>query len=244
MCIRDSISSVGYIKKKESLSTYKSSHKFDELILEDMAPFPGYYEFFNFPRNKEELIPRSIFLVLKSTYRICEDRIVRMTRDLEKAICEECMDAAMAEITLFNETIPAIRLKMDNTDLLPKVVDFYKKQGLEFSRTRDIKDYDSIIKVRRWVEMQNLDGNIFKALDQPDSFYIKLPAFIDWEQFEEITLKIKNNMTDTHWDVAQAAAYQKTGILDFLRIYDREADSDRLKQIHDKYLAEILRLFD
>ncbi|MBI9033628.1 MAG: hypothetical protein JEZ03_04055 [Bacteroidales bacterium] len=238
------ISSVGYIKKKESLSTFKSGHRFDELILEDMAPFPGYYEFFNFPRSKEELFPRSIFLILKPHYRICEDKVLRLTKELELNVCKQCMDAAMAEVSLFNETVPAIRLKMEDTELLPEIVAFYKKQGVEFARTKDIKEYVSIIKVRRWIEMENMEGAIFKALDQPDSFYIQLPGFLEWDQFEEITLKIKNNMTDTHWDAAQAAVYQKGGLIDFIRIYDREPSDKRLKKIYEKYHAEALRLFD
>jgi hypothetical protein len=240
------IGSVGYIMKKETLASYKPAEDYGILVLEDMAPFPGYYEFFNIPRNKEELFPRSVFLVLKSntSTKICEDKIIRKTIEIKKTQDIGEFDAAISELELFNEIVTAIRVKLEDISLLEDIVNSYKAVGIKFKTYKTVREFSSLIKVRRWVEMQEKEPGICKDLDQADTYYIDLATGMPWEVFEEITIRIKNNFGSVHFDAALAAIFTKEGVKDLVRVYDRQPTEENLLKLMDMYKAETKRLME
>lgn len=63
-----------------------------------------------------------------------------------------------------------------------------------------------------------------------------------WNTFEKITNKIKYNLDDRNYDAALTNVYGQEGIIDFVRIFDREAIDSKLKHIHEKYLEAVSKL--
>ncbi len=245
MSTKSIIESVGYIMKKERVASYNPAKETGVMVLEDIAPFTGYYEFFNIPKSEEEVSERSVFLVLKSNSvtRMFEDAIVRKTVEIKNRNPKfRDFDVAIAELNVLNETMVAIRVLTDKLNLLPEIIEEYQKQGVVFAKYRTIEDNNSRIKVLKWMEMEVKDAGIFTAMDIPDTYYLELPCHLTWEQFEEITVKIKNNLESVHFDAAQAALYSKDGFNDFVRVFDRESDLEYLRMLKAKYEAESKRL--
>ena len=244
MSMKPIIGSVGFVMKEENIASYAPAEETGVLVLEDKVPFPGYYEFFNFPRNKQEMFPMSVFLVLKSTFasKICEDIIIRKTKEVKKNEKLHDFDAASAELKVMNDTLIAIRIRLEEMEHLNAIIEEYKNVGVEFTKFKQIKETISRIKVRKWIEMEEKAEGICTALDQADSFYIKLPVHLNWNNFETITKKIKNNLDSVHFDAALASLYSKEGLIDFVRVYDREPSDELLATLKDKYEKECKRL--
>ncbi len=231
--------SIGYIIKKESLSTYQTEMNLRQLVLEDMHPYPGYYEFFNIPRNEIELVPRNLFAVLSTFKHICEDDIIRMTQHVKQRIPDLEFDAVLGHITLFNQLRTVIRIKTADLSRVGEVLEAYEAEGISFDKHREIKEFKTIIRIRKFLEMEEIETDIYKDLEQENAYYIKLPQEVPWDQFEEITKVIKTNFEYKSFDAAVGLIYIKQGIVDLLRIFDIDADIEKLRILKDRYEREI-----
>ena len=233
------IGSIGYITKKETLAPYQSTQNFSSLILEDMNPFPGFYEFFNIPRNREELIPRSLFVVLRTFHYICKDDVIRMAQRIKKNHPELRFDAVLGHITLLNELRTVLRIKMENLEELGRVLELFEKEGLDFDKKRKIKQFTTLISVRKYLEMKKMDDGIYKDTEMPSTYYLELDYELDWDQFEDITGILKTNSEYKSFDAARGTIYVKEGLIDLVRVYDAEANLDKLRYLKDRYKKEI-----
>lgn len=231
--------SIGYIIKKESLSTFQTDLHLTQLVLEDMHPYPGYYEFYSIPRNEIELVPRQLFAVLHSFKNICEDDIIRITQRIKAKNPDLKFDSVLGHITLFNQIRTVLRIKMDDLNLFSKVLKAYEESGITFDKHRNIKKVETIINIRKFLEMERIDNDIYKDLEQENAFYIKLPNEVPWDEFEQITKVIKTNFEHKSFDAAIGLIYIKDGIVDLLRVFDVDADLEKLRILKDRYEREI-----
>jgi hypothetical protein len=101
-----------------------------------------------------------------------------------------------------------------------------------------------LIEVRKFFELEELRNGIYKDLDQSDTYYFTVRKYLAWDDFKKITISIRNNMDYKLFDAAQAAIYEKSGIIDMIRIYDKRALTDDLALLSQKYEDEISRIGD
>lgn len=231
--------SIGYIVKKESLSTYQTEKPLRQLVLEDMHPFPGYYEFFNIPRNEIELVPRNLFAVLSTFKNICEDDIIRITQQVKSRIPDLKFDSVLGHITLFNQLRTVLRIKTEDLSRVDEILKAYEGKGITFVKHREIKKVKTIIRVRKFLEMEEIEKDIYKDLEQENAYYIKLPHEVAWDEFEDITKVIKTNFEYRSFDAALGMIYIKQGVVDLLRVFDVDADIEKLRILKDRYEREI-----
>jgi len=237
---RSVITSLGYILKKEKLATFASQRNYSELILEDLDPFPGFYDHYFVPSNENEKRPRSLFIVLKELDLCKEDRLIRVIMHIKK-VHSIVFDAAMSIVQLFNRPAPCIRVFMDDYSQLPELISHFKDAGLSFQGKKDIKPFQSLIEVRKLFEMKVLEDGIYQDLDQDHTYYLRMPSYLSWDDFERATITIRNNMDHKLYDAAQAAIYEKSGLVDLVRIYDKQTNPDTLRVLRQKYITEIER---
>lgn len=231
------IESIGFILKKEKLTTFASEVNYPELVLEDLDPFPGFYDQYFVPANENEQKPRSVFMILK-VFDVChEDDFIRMTMHLKREHNIK-FDAAPGNLTLLNQPTPCIRVFMDDYNQIRELIDHYKKMGMLFAPTKEVKPYQSLIKLRRYFEMERMDQGIYHDINQHNTYYLEVPKFLEWNSFEQLTISIRNNWDHKLYDAAQAAIYEKKGIVDMVRIYDKKTDLANLKYLQEKYHYE------
>jgi hypothetical protein len=234
------IESIGFILKKEKLATFASEISYPELVLEDLDPFPGFYDQYFVPSNEKEHKPRSVFMILK-VFEVChEDEFIRKTMHLKQEH-EIRFDAAPGNLTLFNKPTPCIRVFMDDYNQIRELIDHYKQMGLVFASGRDVKPYQSLIKLRRYFEIDQLAAGIYHDCNQHNTYYIEVPKFVEWDSFEQVTISIRNNWDHKLYDAAQAAIYEKKGIVDMVRIYDKKTGLSNLQYLKEKYNYELSR---
>ncbi len=237
----EKIQSIGTLWKKEKLGNFESEMLLSELLLEDKDPLPGYYDHFQIPSQEKDLVPNWVFAVLKS-FKSCEDDyFIRATQKIRKS-CEEPFDAVAGQLTLNNEWVPCIRFQLNDSMQLPELIKHYEKHRIEFAANRKVNDFVSLIKIVKYFDLNPLSENIYRDNDMADMYYIEIPKGMDWNTFEHISKEVKNNMTHKVYDAAMASVYNKNGVVDLVRIYDRHTNLEVLKELGNKYRKETDRL--
>jgi hypothetical protein len=236
----ENIQSLGYVLKKEKLASLASDLDYPELLLESLEPFPGFYDEYFVPTSDREQKPKSVFMVIKN-FDVChEDDFIRICMHIKRDH-QIKFDAALSNIVLLNETATTIRVIMEDYTQLQELIGHFKQVGVKFNPAKQVKPYQSLIKIRRFLDLDYLAEGIYKDNDRLDTYYFTVPVYMTWEEFEKVTLAIRNNFNYKTYDAAQAAIYNKAGVTELIRIYDRKADLSKLQSLQQKYLIEVAR---
>lgn len=225
------IQSLGTIVKKENLTSVESFPHGKILCLESQLPYPGYYGT-TIPDNIE---PKSIFIVTKTVYN--DEKIIRAIKSI-KSSGKYNFDAVPGTIILQNNSVNIIRIKGSSFNEISTICELFNQHGIEFEKSRKISLYKGIIKIRKFFRIEKLADGIYKDMDVPEYFYIEVPLLINWEYFTEITKVIRYNSGNIIFDAAQTSIYNETGLIDFVRIYNKIEDIENLKSIRENYLKE------
>lgn len=239
----EKIESLGYIIKKEKLATLKFHLNINDLVLEDMAPFPGYYDLFNIPRSEKEILPQSIFFVVRSFQGKEEDDMIRHTQKIKTEHPDYDFDAAFGQLTVLNEPSLCIRLYLKDLDLIPKLLQAYRDAGAIFARHRVIPEFTSLIKLRKYFEMETLDSGFHKDMALADTYYLEMPVPSTWDTFYEVYQNIKHGFEFKYYDAAIGSLYRKCGLVDFIRLYSPDASKAQLQHLQEKFRVELLRRY-
>lgn len=235
------IKSLGFVIKKEKISNLETDHHFSELILEDVDPYPGFYDHYHVPMNEKEQKPRSLFAVIKNNSLDQMDDFIRTTGNIKKETGLE-FDAVMGLLELQNQTMACIRINMEEYEPLPEIIHQYSNRGFEFLANRSIKPYISLISLRKYMTMDKISEDIYKDAEMSNIYYIKVDKYLKWEHFERISIMIRNNWHHKIYDAAQSGIYSREGVVELIRIYDRDTNIELLKYLKEKYDIEISRM--
>lgn len=225
------IETMGSIAKVEKLETLSANILENTLVLKEIEPFPGYHGA-NFPSGYN---PTAVYLVLKK--KVSTVKIMRLTRDIQKFLKHNFKGTA-AEISINNDVFNCIRLRnFDNYAILPDLQKAYLHEGLKFMKTRKISG-DGVIEIKKHFQLEQLEDDIYKDLEDPFMYYLNIPKHLNWSLFREITTSIKHNLDDLSFDAALGAIYMKE-ITEVVRIFARDFKAEDLRKIRDRYLEEL-----
>ncbi len=233
--MKDSIiQSVGTIVKKEKLASVERETNCKALILEVLQPYPGYHG----TTIPDKLDPESLFVVTKKSYS--DEKIIRSIQKVKK-IGKVSFDAVPGTINLKNSLVNVIRFKYLPYGLVSEVIEYFIDTGIEFEKAKKVSLYESNIIIRKFFRLNKLSEGVFEDMDVNEFFYLRLPVLVSWDDFEKITINIKYNIGDINFDAAQTSVYDASGLVDFVRIYDKTKDLNKLISIRDSYLNAISR---
>ncbi len=234
------LDTVGIIMKKEKLASFEVNVPLHDMVLEDLAPFPGYYDSFHVPIPEKELLPGHLFLVLKTLDYFNDDEFIRKTSAIRERTDFE-FNAVLGQLLLFNEAHPCIRIRTQQLEIIPSLVDEFKNAGLEFVRAKIVKPYDSIIKIKTFFQLEEIQEGIYHHRTRPELHFVSIPFMPDWQTFEEITLLIRMNSEYKRYDAALASAYSHKGMIEMVRIYDISCTVQQLRELQRSYHREMNR---
>lgn len=229
------IETVGIVTKKEHLSSVVSETNSNKLILESNMPYPGYHGM----TVPDDLEPDSLFAITKLMYN--DERIIRAIQTVKKEGIHN-FDAAPGTVQVQNDTYNFVRIKFLPYEYVGEVLEQFEKNGIEFRKAKKITPYETIIRVRKFFSMKESSEGIYQDMGDKFTFYVEIPAHLRWNTFEKITMSIKYNMEDKTFDAAQTSVFAKEGLVDFVRIYDKNCCQGKLLHIREKYLEAIAKL--
>lgn len=231
----DTIRSVGTIVKREKLASVENETNSKALILESLLPYPGYHG----TTIPDKLEPESLFVVTKTTYT--DEQIIRAIQKVKK-VYSIWFDAAPGTIMLMNNPVEIIRFKGLSYNMISEVLQHFNDAGIEFDKARKVTPYESIIKIRKFFNLNKLEDGIYEDLDVKEFFYLQVDNYPSWDKFEEITKNIKYNIEDLIFDGAQLSVIDSDGLIDFVRIYDKKRYINKLAEIRKCYLDAYKKL--
>lgn len=225
------IETMGSITKVEELETLSGNILENTLVLEEIAPFPGYHGGI-LPSGYN---PTAVYLILKK--KVSTVGIMRITQNIQKFFKHE-FDGTAAEISINNDVFHCIRLRnFNNYDILPDLQKAYVHEGLRFRNKKKITG-TGVIEIKKHFELEKLAEGMYKDLEDPLMYYLQIPKHLNWSLFSEITTSIKHNLDDLSFDGAQGAIYMKE-ITEVVRIFAGNMSVDDLHKIRERYLEEL-----
>lgn len=229
------LNTVGTLIKKEDLQSVKNETYSNYMVLESSLPFPGYHG----TTIPDHLEPALMFALTEVNYN--DERVIRAIRTVKSQI-NITFDATPGTLKYQNKDYTFIRFKKLPYSNVGAVLDAFVNIGIQFKKKKNVSSYTTLIKVRKFFSLKEISEGIFEDMMEPENNYLLLPTGLTWNQFEKTTMQIKYNLEDKNFDAAQASLYGKDGMLDFVRIYDRDVTQSKLKYIRNKYLDTIRRL--
>jgi len=216
----------GSITKKEKVIEINSKLA-NTTVLEVQEPFPGYYH--DIPVTKSI---NSVFILVKNKFY--PETILRAT-NLVKASLDTKFEAAYARLSFGSnqDTHIAIRLiNLENYDAIKTIQQAYSDVGIEFEPNAKIDiSKPAIININRVFALSEIAEGIFTKESMQEMKYITINKGGNWDWFEEITTKVKNNFHRRNFDVAHAVIFEMGGLKEMVRIFDDKITLDELQEL-------------
>lgn len=230
------IQTIGGVAKEEMLHTLSSHIMPNTFVLENDEPYPSYHGE-NLPGGTK---PFSIFLMTKKEHST--EKVLRLSQKIRKYF-EHPFDAVPGKICLNNEILHCIRLRgLDDYKYAEDLQKSFFSEGVNFLKKRTV-NANSVISLKKIFDIEPIEEFIFKDNDEPSTFYVEITQQLSWEQFRQLTYRVRNNIDKdkTNFDAALAAIYTKN-VMDVVRIYAKDIEVERLRLIRKTYEEEILKM--
>ena len=228
---KKNVATIGTITKKELLQSV-DLEECKTLILETSNAFPGYHGY-NLP---EKSVPGSLFLITKIHHS--DEDILRAIGSIKSDEHPE-FDATPCTVTYRNQDVYGIRFKNLKYNDIKTIVKLFNEHDIFFKERKLITPYQSLIRIRKFFEMDRVDAGIYIDSNSENHYYVEIPKALTWDEFEKITYGIKQNIEDSNFDAALVYIFSKHGIIDMVRIFYADNNLDKLKVIKRKYLKNI-----
>lgn len=218
----------GYIQKRESLTSLQTHIIDGTLVLQTSKPFNGYYA-----SDPDEYIPQTVFLVTTDEFR--QDEISRAATRISKYIDID-IDAARAEITIFNEVNTAIRLyDIKNYEDIKKIQEAFVCEGIRFKNASASFEGDYIVKIWKVFLLEEIEQGIYLNKSKSKMFYFSIPYDITFSHFGNLDTKIRNNWEGKSYDAALGLFYRKHGIENIIRIFSNHISKDMIEHLPKRF---------
>ncbi|MBL4939596.1 MAG: hypothetical protein JKY16_04860 [Lutibacter sp.] len=223
---------IGKIIIQENIDTINENKIPKTFVINVPDPFESYYSSFT-DINK----PISIIFVTKTPNSF--ENILRITKKINLQN-DLNLTGAKCEVRINSRKLNGIRIKgINRYSEIEKIQQFYKNEGIEFSKSEKFTDTEALIRINRFFEIEELSNGIYKSQMEDDVYYVEVPKYMKWDEFRTFTFEIKNNMVDKNYDIAKGIFYMNEGITEILRIVKPKATVELLKIIQQKYIDRL-----
>lgn len=220
----------GSVTKKEKVIEINTK-LFNTTVLEVQEPFPGYYH--DIPVAKSI---NSVFILVKNNFY--PECILRATKLVKASLGLE-FDAAYSRLSFgFNkDTYIAIRLvNIKSYDEIRVIQQAYSDAGIEFEAELNFNiSKPLIININRVFSLHEIGDDIFSKKSMPEMKYFSINKGGNWDWFEGVTTKVKNNFHRRNFDVAHTVIFEKGGLKEMVRVFDDKITNEELLELQKLY---------
>lgn len=218
----------GSILKEETIKTVTKVGVEKTLVYEVEDSFPGYYGL-----EDQGMSPNFIYIPTKKKYSY---EFVKRLEHTIKTYFQESFDLSSASIDMFNEVIPAIRLKyLKNYDKVKDLLMFLREENVSFIKSNKKIKKRALLKTDKVFLVEEKNHGIYLDEEEKENTYLRLPKHLKWKEFETITFQVKNNWNGNGFDAALAHFNRHAGIIDLVRIYSKENSFEFTRTIQEVY---------
>ena len=225
---------IGKITLQENVHPLGENKISNTFVVHIPNPLATYYT-----RFSEINRPNSILFITKRS--VSFEEILRATKRINE-LNELELHAAKCEMNIGSRKYTGIRIKgIHRYSHIKGIQESYKNEGFDFAKNVRIgKETEAIVRVNKFFNLKHISDRIFQSPMNKDRFYVVIPKQLTWDEFRDMTVKIKNNISITNFDIAKGIFYDNEGITDMLRIIKPNITLEMVKNIEQKYLEELL----
>jgi len=225
---------IGKITLQENINPLRENKIPNTFVVHVPNPLAIYYT-----RFSEINRPNSILFLTKKS--VSFEAILRATKRINKMLDLELL-AAKCEMDIGSRKYYGIRIKgIHRYSHIKNIQEAYKNEGFDFAKNVKInKETEALVRVNKFFNLKKIIDGIYQSPQNKDRFYVVIPKRLTWDEFRDITFKIKNNISITNFDIVKGILYENDGITDMLRIIKPNITLEMVKEIEQKYLEELL----
>jgi hypothetical protein len=116
----------------------------------------------------------------------------------------------------------------------------FAENGIRFLQ-KSKKHKDELVKIRiiKFFALEEIAEKVY--LDKREKYhaYFEVPRFLNWNEFEAITNKVKYNWVESKFDAAKASFYYDGELHEVIRIYSDKIGPEYLVELRKLYLEKM-----
>ncbi len=144
---------------------------------------------------------------------------------------------------MWNKTFHGIRA--NNFQGLHHVEAFQKalvEEGFSMARSRSMhEEEEALINLKKFFFLEKVEEKEYRDVIKKDMAYVLLDKQVNWAVFRKVTTSVKQNISDSSFDVAKGAFYLDNAIVDMIRIFKPGISVELLTEIKDMYAKYITK---
>lgn len=223
------IETIGSITKIEQLQTVDHLIMPNTCVIEAKEPFSGYYG-----RHPQIEKPMHVFIVIKGDCDLY--KLMRATQKIKNDF-DINFDACKSEISLFNISNQAIRIKDINSyEIIREIQEHFVYEGFQLKTRKRQIDNMGLVKIQKSFFIEEIEPSLFIDKVEKEISYLTIPKNINYKLFEKYTEIVKNNWQGESFDAALCSFVRVQGIVDAIRIYMRDQSEKCLQKLLKLYL--------
>jgi hypothetical protein len=226
----------GSLIKEEAFELIEGAVLPNTFVLESLNPFPGFYEYYD--NLQKGIAPHYIYLVTDKKYDL-----EQFTRTTQRIMAEtnKKYHAALGTITIYNDVYYVIRIRhIDRYSDIKELQAYYISLGINFkNKPSKFETKKGITRLDKFFSLDEIEDDYYFDSIEANHGYFKIPKYLSWSEFEQLTKQVKYNMDMLHFDASIGFIYDHFKAIDIIRIYAENLTIDMLKQIRSKYIERI-----
>ncbi len=234
--MENQLTTTGYVLKEEKVSALAGHIVKNTFVININHPFPGYYG----QAMVEQSVPRSIIFVTKKEHSW--ESILRAKKRINSYL-ELNVDITKSKVSMWNRKFEGIRAKgfSDYSEIEP-VQKALIQEGFAMAKSRRMGEAEeALINLKKFFYLDPIEEGIFLDHVRKEMSYVLLDRHVNWEVFRKVTEMVKNNISDSSFDIANGAFYMNDGIVDMVRIFKPQSNPDLLREIQTLYRKNLLK---
>jgi len=223
----------GTLTKAETVFTIDQKIIPGTLVFEALKPFSGYYS--DSPTGAK---PVYMYLALEEQYEL-ED-ILRASQKVQLEF-DVRFDAGKGFLQVFDTKYNVLRVRhLKDYNQLEKLQRLFTENGIRFLH-KSKKYKDELVKIRiiKFFDLEEIAEKIY--LDKREKYhaYFEIPRYLDREEFETLTNKVKYNWVESKFDAAKASFYYDGELHEVIRVYSDKIGVEYLQELRKLYLEKM-----
>lgn len=223
----------GTLEKLEEFTTLSENIIPGSLVFESLSPFWGYYN-----EDPHDYKPLYIYMAVNQTHEVFE--VIRAFQKV-KAEFDFELDAAKAFVKFNDRFYNALRIRhLTGYENLMHIQEAFSKHGISPLMSHyQQKRFTAHVTLKKMFCLNLFFKAIWVDACEAKHAYLEIPKRLSFDEFADVTQKVKNNWLDTKFDAALGYFIRKQQVVDMVRIYSDNLNADYLKGIRNLYLQKI-----